>query len=176
LRSLAEDLHFAARGKRVLLLGAGGACRAALVALCRAGVSRIGIANRTRSRAEGLVGEFAGIFAETRLEPFGLDPDQLKLAADGVDLLVNTSAVGLKGESFGGLPWEELAPGTAVYDMVYAPQQTPLVREAVRRGLRAAGGLGMLVCQGEEAFSLWTGKNPPAGLMKNALQGEMTGF
>jgi shikimate dehydrogenase len=171
LRSLAEDLDFSAGGKRVLLLGAGGACRAAVVALCRAGVARIAVANRTRSRAEGLVREFAGIFMQTRFEHFGLEPDQLKFAADNVDLLVNTSAVGLKGESFAGLPWEELIPGTAVYDMVYSLQGTPLIREAGRRGLRASGGVGMLVCQGEEAFFLWTGKKPPAGLMKKALQG-----
>jgi shikimate dehydrogenase len=170
LRSLAEDLDFSAAGKRVLLLGAGGACRAALAALCRSGVSRIAVANRTRSRAESLVREFAGIFPQTRFEHFGLEPGQLKFAADNVDLLVNTSAVGLKGESFTGLPWEKLVPGAAVYDMVYALQGTPLIREAGRRGLRAAGGLGMLVCQGEEAFLLWTGKKPPAGLMKNALQ------
>jgi shikimate dehydrogenase len=171
LRALAEDLDFSAAGKRVLLLGAGGACRAAVVALCQAGVSRIAIANRTRSRAESLVREFADIFMQTRFEHFGLEPDQLKFAADNVDLLVNTSAVGLKGESFAGLPWEELIPGTAVYDMVYSLQGTPLIREAGRRGLRASGGVGMLVCQGEEAFFLWTGKKPPAGLMKKALQG-----
>jgi shikimate dehydrogenase len=128
LRSLAEDLDFSAAGKRVLLLGAGGACRAALAALCRSGVSRIAVANRTRSRAESLVREFAGIFPQTRFEHFGLEPGQLKIAADNVDLLVNTSAVGLKGESFTGLPWEKLVPGAAVYDMVYALQGTPLIR------------------------------------------------
>jgi shikimate dehydrogenase len=174
LRSLGEDLQFIARGKQVLLLGAGGACRAALVALCQAGASRIAVANRTLPRAEGLVGEFADTFGETRLESFGLDPEQLQVAAREVDLVVNTSAVGLKGESFTGLPLGDLNTGALVYDMVYAPGATPLIREAARKGLRAAGGLGMLAGQGEEAFFIWTGRKPPSGLMKAILQKEVT--
>jgi shikimate dehydrogenase len=176
LRSLGEDLQFTVRGKRVLLLGAGGACRAALVALCQAGASRIAVANRTLGRAEGLVGEFAGTFGDTRLESFGLDPEQLQVAARNVDLVVNTSTVGLKGESFTGLPLDDLNPGAVVYDMVYAPGATPLIREAARKGLRAADGLGMLAGQGEEAFLVWTGRKPPAGLMKRILQKEVTSF
>jgi shikimate dehydrogenase len=84
--------------------------------------------------------------------------------------------VGLKGESFTGLPLDDLNAGAVVYDMVYAPGATPLIREAARKGLRAADGLGMLAGQGEEAFFIWTGRKPPAGLMKAILQKEVTSF
>ena len=175
LCSLAEDLHFHCEGKKILLLGAGGACRAALVSLCQAGVARIGIANRTRSRAEALVEEFGPVFPKVCFEPFGIEKADLLKAAQGIDLLVNTSAVGLKGEAFGDFPWPDLRQDVAVYDMVYSKTGTPLVQEATRRGHRASGGLGMLAGQGEVAFALWTGERPAAGLMKRCLQEELSG-
>jgi len=175
LRSLAEDLQFHCEGKRILLLGAGGACRAALVALARAGASHIGIANRSRSRAEALVGEFSRIFPGVGFADYGIGNEELLRAVQRVDLLANTSSVGLKGEPFADLPWSGLGENVAVYDMVYSKAGTPLVQEALRRGHRASGGLGMLAGQGEEAFALWTGHRPLAGLMKRCLHEELTG-
>lgn len=175
LRSLAEDLHFIPDGQRILLLGAGGACRAALVSLCQAGASWIGIANRTRSRAKTLIQEFGGIFPGVSFEYFGIDKEELRRATENIDLLANTSAVGLKGEVFAGLPWEDLSKDVAIYDMVYNRSGTPLVQQAISRGHRASDGLGMLAGQGEEAFTLWTGVKPVAGLMKSCLISELTG-
>ena len=175
LRSLAEDLHFISEGKRILLMGAGGACRAALVSLCQAGASWIGIANRTRSRAEALVQEFGDIFPEVSFEYFGIEKEELRRATEKIDLLANTSAVGLKGETFVDLPWTDLNTEVAIYDMVYNKTGTPLVQEAMSRGHRASGGLGMLAGQGEEAFTLWIGDRPLEGLMKRCLTSELTG-
>lgn len=175
LRSLAEDLQFIPRGQRILLMGAGGACRAALVSLCKAGAAWIGIANRTRSRAETLVQEFEGVFPEVGFAHFGIEREELHRAAENIDLLVNTSAVGLKGEAFADLPWAVLNPEVALYDMVYSKTGTPLVQEAITRGHRASDGLGMLAGQGEEAFILWTGEKPVDGLMKRCLLSELTG-
>ncbi len=174
LRALAEDLQFLSEGKRILLMGAGGACRAALVSLCQAGVSWIGIANRTRSRAEALVKEFGDIFPAVSFEPFGIEREELRRATENIDLLANTSAVGLKGEAFADLPWADLSEDVAIYDMVYSKTGTPLVQEAMRRGHRASDGLGMLAGQGEEAFALWTGDKPSVGLMKRCLLSELT--
>lgn len=173
LRSLAEDLQFYPTGKRVLLLGAGGACRAALVALVEAGASQVVIANRTVERAAGLCGEFASFYPGTRFANLPLRRGDLEAALSETDLLVNTSSLGLKGESI-ELPWEALPPAASVYDMVYArtPEGTPLLREARSLGRRAADGLGMLAGQGEEAFFLWTGLRPPPGLMKKRLLAE----
>ncbi len=174
LHSLAEDLQFNPAGKRILLMGAGGACRAALVSLCQAGVSWLGIANRTRSRAEALINEFGDIFPAVSFEHFGIEKEELRRATQNIDLLANTSAVGLKGEAFGDLPWEDLQEEVAIYDMVYSQTGTPLVLEALRRGHRASEGLGMLAGQGEEAFALWTGGRPSGGLMKRCLLSELT--
>lgn len=172
LRSLAEDLRFEPAARRILLLGAGGACRAALVALGRAGAAWVGIANRTRSRAEALAAASAEPLAGTTLAPCGLDAMELSALLPQVDLLINTSAAGLKGESFTDFPWHDLAPGALVYDMVYGRGGTPFLRTARARGHRTADGLGMLAAQGEEAFFLWTGQRPPDGVMKARLLAE----
>lgn len=174
LRSLAEDLHLNPAGKRILLMGAGGACRAALVSLCQAGASWLGIANRTRSRAEALAKEFEELFPAVSFASFGIEKDELCRASQHIDLLVNTSAVGLQGEAFADLSWEDLPEKVAVYDMVYSRTGTPLVQEAARRGHRTSDGLGMLAGQGEEAFALWTGNKPSIGLMKRCLLSELT--
>jgi shikimate dehydrogenase len=174
LRSLAEDLEFTPRGKRVLLLGAGGACRAALVALARGGAAWIGIANRTAARAAALAEEFRTSLGGTPLASFSLAAEDLCALAE-IDLLVNTSALGLKGESYPDLPWSSFNPGARVYDMVYTRSGTPLLHAARDRGYAAADGLGMLAGQGEESFALWTGTAPPSGVMKERLLAEFSG-
>lgn len=174
LQALREEFGFDPRGRKVLLLGAGGACRAAAVALAQSGAVRIGIANRTAGRARALAEEFGAAFQGTSFAGLSLVEGDLAAALPDIDLVVNTSAVGLKGESFAGFPWENLAPEALIYDMVYRQGDTPLIQDALARGHRAAGGQGMLAGQGEEAFSLWMGCRPPSGVMKSRLLAEIT--
>lgn len=169
LRSLQEDLGLRPQGLRILLLGAGGACRAALVTLCQAGAARVTVANRTPARAERLAQEFGQVFGGTTIAKSSLESEALGLALAGVDLVVNTSAAGLQGEAFPGFPWDAVPAQAAFYDMVYGPNLTPWLREAQLRNHPVAGGLGMLAGQGEEAFYLWTGKRPPFGAMRARL-------
>jgi len=168
LRALERELGVTVAGKRVLLLGAGGAARAALVALAQAGAAWVGVANRTLARAEQLVVELAPRLPQTTLAALSL-AGAAALPAK-IDLLVNSSALGLPGKepcslSSGCLP----GPGGAVYDMVYGEQTTALVAAAQAAGLVAADGRGMLAGQGEVAYSLWFGVEPPPGLMRAAL-------
>jgi len=93
----------------------------------------------------------------------------LEAEFQNVDLVVNTTSVGLNGTSFPDFPWEIL-PGTAlIYDMVYTKNGTPWLRTALEKGFAAADGVGMLAGQGEMAFNLWTGQFPKPGLMKHVL-------
>lgn len=169
LSSLQQDLGLRPEGLKVLLLGAGGACRAALVALAQGGAASITIANRTPARAEGLALEFDQVFGGTTFAARSLEPEALAAALDGVDLLVNTSTAGLHGEAFPDFPWAAVPTRAAFYDMVYGPGLTPWLQQAQDRGHAVAGGLGMLAGQGEEAFYLWTGKRPPFGAMRARL-------
>ncbi len=170
VRALSEELSLSVRGKSVLVVGAGGAARAALVALAGAGASWMGVANRTASRADRLLQELAPHLPQVELVSLPLHGSALAEALpQQVDLLVNTSALGLHGEPC-DLPLTRLVRGSgSVYDMVYGRQATPLIEAAQRAGFAAADGRGMLAGQGAAAFSLWFGIDPPPGVMRAAL-------
>jgi len=176
LTALDTEFGFTVAQRRVLLLGAGGACRAALVALCRAGAAWVGVANRKRERAAALVAEMASRFPGTTLAELDLaEAEQGRFSALDeaiqVDLLVNTTVVGLKGDSFNGDVTRCVRPKGLVFDMVYGERPTPLVVAARTRGLQAVDGLAMLAGQGEAAFRLWFGEEHRAGIMRQVLSG-----
>jgi len=160
-------------GTEAVVLGAGGSAVAIVVALTRAGAARITVANRTHERAEALaelVGSQAG--SGTRIATAGWDAESVGEALEGANLLVNTTSVGMKGESQQTLPVpaDALGPPMGVYDIVYTPLETSLVRMARERGCRALGGARMLVLQGAISFRIWTGVDPPIEIMENALR------
>ena len=169
LNALNQELGVEVSGRRIMLLGAGGACRAALVALCQSGAAWIGIANRTQARSKALITELAEHFKGTTLASFPLCSSLSAACPEPVDLLVNATAVGLKGETFDFPVTGCVRPGGAVYDLVYASEPTPLIRQARQAGLAAADGLGMLASQGEVAFRLWFGMAPQRHIMRRAL-------
>jgi len=170
LAALALEFGFAPAGSRVLVLGAGGAARAAAAALARAGVCELTLANRTAAGAKALAGTLAAKLPGTAFQVVGLERLAQREFLAGFDLIVNTTSVGMAQDAFAGLSLAGLKSGLAVYDMVYAPPVTPLMQEAARSGVPSANGLGMLVAQGEAAFAIWTGRTPPEGVMARALR------
>ncbi len=147
-------------GRRVVLVGAGGAARAVAVALAAAGVTDLAVVNRTPERAIA-VAALAG--AVGRVGDAAAD-----LAA--ADLIVNATSVGM-GAS-GGLPFDPagLHAGQAVADLVYHPLETPLLAAARAAGATPVDGLGMLVHQAARQFTRWTGREAPLGAMDAAAR------
>ena len=94
-----------------------------------------------------------------------------ELLKDGVDLLLNATALGLNGDDASPLDGKEfsLREACAVYDMIYRPAETPLLKAAKAAGCRTANGLGMLLYQGAKALELWSGKPAPIEVMRRAL-------
>jgi shikimate dehydrogenase len=138
---------------RAVVVGAGGAARAVVLALKQAGIADIRIANRSADRALELKHRFgSGISA--------LGLDALPEILGDADLLVNTTSLGMHGDS--GLPADPglLPPRAIVTDIVYVPLQTPLLTAAERRGLKTVDGLGMLLHQAAPAFEKWFGVMP----------------
>lgn len=151
-----EDLrenHVAWEGKKVVLLGAGGAARAALFALGRHARS-VALLNRSRDRALSLAKDFcaAGGRAEVQVNP------NREEALATADLLVNATSVGLKEGDPCPVPRETLRRDLTVYDMIYH-RETALVEASRETGALAVGGIGMLVNQGALAFELWFQKD-----------------
>jgi shikimate dehydrogenase len=157
------------RGRRAVVLGAGGSARAAVWALRRAGAEVV-IWNRTTAKAETLAGELR-VAARTEDSP---------LVAADYDLLVNCTTVGLaeagtpdaREPDLKGLPVDadSLGRENVVVDLVYGPYPTPLARLAAERGARIVDGLEILVHQGAASLRLWTGLEPPVGTMKRAAR------
>lgn len=166
-RAIREDLGLNLQGASVLLLGAGGAGRTAALKLADEGVARLSLVNRTRDKAEDLANEIRRRASRTIV--------QVGYPDGTVDLVLNATSLGLKLDD--SLPYNErefaFKPSMAVYDMIYRPAETPLLRQAKRAGCRVANGLGMLLYQGARALELWTGKPAPVAAMRQALQAHM---
>ena len=166
VRSLKEKADFDPRGKSVLLLGAGGAARAAAYALAGEGVERLTIANRTVARAESLAEDVGSVFEE-------IEAVSLENVSGDADLIVNSTSVGMaSGDGAGQTPIKaaSISRDALAYDMVYTPAETPFLRSAQATGARVLGGLWMLIYQGAAAFELWTGKRAPVDVMYQAAQ------
>ncbi len=156
-------------GRKVLVLGAGGAGRAVLVALAQAGVEQITLANRHRERAEGLVAALAATLQTLRSTVVEWNSAALHHAATEAEVIVNCTAMGMaKGPApeSSPLPPGVFHGGQIVFDLVYTPSCTPLLHDAQSGGARTLDGLPMLVYQGAASFERWTGKPAPLKLMK----------
>ncbi len=166
IRDLRESLHFECTGRSAAIIGAGGASRAVAAGLCREGISRLAIFDVDAKKLTHLTVHLGAHFPKVKISAAGTVHD---LAGGEPDLLVNASPAGMKPGDPLPVPESLLSPGQAVYDLIYNPQTTELVRCARARGLAAANGLGMLLYQGAEAFTLWTGREAPVEVMRAAL-------
>ena len=141
-------------GGPATVLGAGGAARAVAAALAEAGVGEIRVINRTAARADALAGEFGA----------GLRPlpwEGRAAALEGCNLLVNATSLGMTGCLPLEIDLRGLPVRAVVYDLVYAPLETALLRAARARGNRCVDGLGMLLHQARPGFASWFGALPP---------------
>lgn len=166
VRSLKEETGWSLEGRRIAVIGAGGAARGIVYALLKEKPEKVTIVNRTRANAEALAADM-GRFG--RVEGMGLD--DLENIKGRIDLLVNTTSVGMhpKVDEM-PVPADFLDPGMAVSDIVYNPAKTKLLAEAEARGCTVHGGLGMFVYQGAYAFEYWTGLPAPVAAMREVVE------
>jgi shikimate dehydrogenase len=141
------------RDRPAVVLGAGGASRAIIIALIDAGVPDIRITNRTESRATALAEEFSG--------PCSVVPwEDRSGCLESAGLLVNTTTLGMGGAATLDLSLDDLPDDAVVTDIVYTPLRTPLLEDAAARGHRTVDGLGMLLHQARPGFAAWFGQEP----------------
>jgi shikimate dehydrogenase len=169
LRAMTEEGIDIPVGGSAVVLGAGGAARAVVVALALSGLDLITIANRTEWKAIQFEKDLATI-SETEISAVDLASNQLNLAIRSADLLVNTTSVGMQETDQLLIDPDFLNPGTIVYEIVYTPPETPLLRVAREKGCQTIGGIGMLVHQGAIAFEKWIGIVPNVETMRIALK------
>ena len=158
------------RGARAVILGAGGAARAISYKLAE-NVSEVRILNRTPSRAEAL-SDYLSSLRDCRAEISSgdLSRDSVRASLEGADILVNTTPLGMHPDTEASpVDQDLLRPGLLVFDAVYNPPTTRLLREAEASGSRALTGVSMLVYQGVAAFELWTGREAPEAVMMESV-------
>jgi shikimate dehydrogenase len=160
------------RGRSVCLLGAGGSARAVAVALLGAGVKRLVIANRTAARGTMLAARLRRQFpgSSSTVRGLALSSDALDRAAAGCDLLVNATSAGMQRGDPRLLGPALVRRFPAVCDLIYAPPETRLLKDARAAGCRTMNGLPMLVYQGALSFELWTGRKAPIDVMFRAVR------
>ena len=169
LRALREECGFNPQGRRILVLGAGGAARGVVLALSRESAAGLTIANRTVSRAQVL----AQLASDNGIESsaISLTGPELDAAAESADLIVNCTTMGMThGPDETGSPLHkgQISSKALINDLVYNPKETPLLREAGQAGAQTLGGIHMLVYQGASSFEMWTGQPAPVPVMLEA--------
>ena len=173
--SLARGAAFMPAGRRCVVIGAGGAARAVVLALAETGASRVEVLNRTPERAAA-----AAALAGSAGSVVALESRALAKAIEAADLVVNATPVGMAGSAAaaaaaeGGTPWlvdpELLHTDQVAADLVYAPRPTRWLAAAAAAGARSVDGLGMLVHQAAAQLALWTGMAAPVEAMWQAAE------
>lgn len=162
-RRAARDFLGSVRGMRVLLLGAGGAARATLMALLEDGAGEVVLFNRSTERARAVARRIGGSHARVA-------PLLEELRSQSFDLAVNATRVGLGPEDPSPFDFEILGRVGAAMDLVYGRGATPFVRAAEAFGIRATDGAEMLVQQGAASFERWWREEAPVAEMREALR------
>ena len=163
-----SDAGFKIEGKKALILGAGGAARAISFALTEK-IDEIFICNRTEERAIKLAKELQD---KTKIKAKGKDMSEktLKTLASSVDILINTTPIGMYPKiDISPISKDLLNENLYVFDVIYNPLQTRLLKDAKEIGSKTLNGLDMFINQGALAFEWWTGKKPNVKLMKKKI-------
>ena len=175
VEAISKEIQDEIKGKNIAILGNGGAARAVAVGLSILKVKKLDFYVRNIINAAEMIEMIRRNFPEVEMNCYQID--SLKDLSE-YKMLVNTTPIGMKSKAMGISPIDEaiiktLPEDAIVYDLVYNPLKTELIRIAKRNGLKTIGGLDMLIYQGAKAFEIWTGKKPDIQQMKIAALEEM---
>ncbi|OMF37132.1 shikimate dehydrogenase [Paenibacillus sp. FSL H8-0548] len=165
VRSLKEEAEPVLAGKRIVVIGAGGAARGIVYALSAEQPARITIANRSLDRAKELANTF-----KDKAEIEAVANESLQDACQQADIVINTTSIGMY-PNMDAVPIDAqwLKPGAVASDLIYNPLKTKFLQQAEQRGCRIHGGLGMFINQGAFAFEYWTGRPAPVAAMRETV-------
>ena len=163
------------KGKTAAILGTGGAARAATVGLIEKGITHIDFYTRNIINSNQTLDYIRAKFPDTEIEAYQI---QHIRSLEDASIIVNATPIGMRGFMADEMPLEpedfdKISKDTIVYDIVYNPRKTILLREAEQRKLRTVEGLDMLVYQAQKAIEIWTGSSPDANIMKIAALKEL---
>jgi shikimate dehydrogenase len=177
LRAVRSEFSVDLRDLRVLIIGAGGGTGRAIAWQCALeNCERLVLVNRTLEKANALAERLRSSFMEARvlgpaarLEAVAWEESLMRMQLADIDLIVNATPLGMNPSDPAPIPGRLIAPHHMVFDCVYGPSRTALLRAAEQAGARSANGISMLLHQGALSFSIWFDRDPPIGAMRKAL-------
>jgi shikimate dehydrogenase len=177
LRAIRTEFSVDVRDLRVMIIGAGGGTGRAIAWQCALeNCERLVLVNRTLEKAIGLAGQLRPFFMEprvlgptARLEGVAWEESAIRMQLADIDLIVNATPLGMNPSDPAPIPARLLAPHHMIFDCVYGPSKTALLRAAEEAGSRGVNGLSMLLYQGALSFSIWFDRDPPIEAMRKAL-------
>lgn len=170
LLALAEAFDTDVAGKRILVVGAGGAGRTVAITCAMAQASAVLLADVEEARSVKVAEEIRGLAQGAEAQVVAADPAGLSAAAEDSDIVVQATPVGMKRDDPSPLSAEAFHSGQLAFDLVYMYPETAFVKAAREGGAKATNGLGMLLHQGARAFTIWTGEGAAVNAMRAALE------
>lgn len=164
-KGVAGDLGVALESSEVLVLGAGGAARAAVAKCLLRGCAKVWVGNRSLGRLSEMSKALGEVFGEERIHSFALSEMPPEIRELDNLLVINATSLGLRENDPSPLSLSGLSSGAKVYDMIYSPPETALLKEAESLGMSGANGLSMLVHQAAKALEIWSGARVPSEVM-----------
>jgi shikimate dehydrogenase len=177
LRAIRAEFSVDVRDLRVMIIGAGGGTGRAIAWQCALeNCERLVLVNRTLEKAIALAGQLRPFFSgprvlgpTARLEGVAWEESAIRMQLADIDLIVNATPLGMNPSDPAPIPTRLLAPHHMIFDCVYGPSKTALLRAAEEAGSRGVNGLSMLLYQGARSFSIWFDRDPPIEAMRKAL-------
>lgn len=163
-----KELEHNIEGKKVLVIGAGGASRAIIYGLLKENIEKIYLSNRTLQKAKAVLEDFGKHFKVVGEIIFPISLDDIDDVVDDVDIIVNTTSVGLKDDDKALFDYNRINKKHIVVDIIY--RETQLLKHAKKIGCKYQDGYPMLIYQGAKSFEIWTGHQAPIEIMKSALE------
>lgn len=167
IKALKEDLNFDLKDKTIFLFGAGGAGKAVGISLAKHGVKQIFIVDKNKKKARALAENIEENFSRTAIE---LTHSHNQKAIKNADLLVNATPIGMNPSDNLIINPVYFPKQLAIFDLIYNPAETKLLKAARKKGLKANNGLGMLIQQAALSFELWTDEQAPIEVMRKAVE------
>jgi shikimate dehydrogenase len=165
-----SEPNFDLKNKSIFVIGAGGAARALIYGLIKDGAAKIFITNRSGVRAEELIKNFDAFAAEKKCKLQFLEKEDFAKNLSKCDLLVNSSSLGMAGQDTLEIDLQNLSPQAIVFDIVYKPLMTDLLKTSQARGNKIITGLGMLIFQALIGFELWFKQKPDEKFIKELFK------
>ncbi len=167
--SLIGEMNIDPSGKKIVILGAGGTARAIGFSLAKLGIKRITFTDKDMVKAESLSSDIKHHFHELWLDTVGLEDKEFEDYIKDCDILINVTPSGMHENDPLLINPDWLFSNQLVYDIIYNPPQTPLLKVAKAKGCKTQNGISMLIYQGALSFELWTGKKAPIEVMRKAI-------